>query len=427
MPDRILAQFIIILFLPYSEYDLPHSPPFTCPFPRCEKKHKVRSKLAIHYAVTHKVLKRYFEEEKINLGNKIEKDTSDFDEESTSSVINKKEQQKSIRIPSNRTPRGQHRQCELCGLKFKKSPNAYQEHNLHLFHKHFKEKFYNENYLPQSPPYVCPWQGCKIVSKVRSKLAIHIARTHKVLKRYLEEEINRITDEKDVFLPENSDKEDHFLSSNEKNKNNSKQFSSESSDDDDSWESSNELKTKIDDFDKESISLVPKKKRPRPKPKCKKVVLNPSRITKTNEEEENLSEFEELLTPKKPQKRIRLMSRDDDSGIFNDNSSVISATKREHFEFSTNNDVTIGSDFEYSRRDENVISDDSIENNIGMSENLGLVHKFPQTSVINENEITHEGTIIKREKHSTSTNQIFVCPICELEGIYKSLHKALNI
>ena len=274
MPDRILAQFIIILFLPYSEYDLPHSPPFTCPFPRCEKKHKVRSKLAIHYAVTHKVLKRYLEEE-INLANQTETDV----------------------------------------------------------------------------------------------------------------------------LPENSNQ-----------KNNAKQFLSES--EDDSSRSSNQLKKKIDDFDEESISSVPKKKKPRPKPKSKQV--NP----RTTEEK---SEFEE--STHKP-KRSRLISRDDDSGIFNDNSSVISATKRENFGLT--NDVTVGSDFEYSRGDENIISDDTIENNIGISENLGLVvHKNPQTSLINENnEIIHKGTNIKREKQSSTTSQIFVCPICELEGIYRNLDKA---
>ena len=258
---------------------------------------------------------------------------------------------------------------------------------------------YSEYDLPHSPPFTCPFPRCETKHKVRSKLAIHYAVTHKVLKRYLEEEMNLGNKTETDVLPENSNQ-----------KNNAKQFLSES--EDDSSKSSNQLKKKIDDFDEESISSVPKRKKPRPKPKSKQVK------PRTTEEK---SEFEE--STHKP-KRSRLISRDDDSGIFNDNSSVISATKRENFGLT--NDVTVGSDFEYSRGDENIISDDTIENNIGISENLGLVvHKNPQTSLINENnEIIHKGTNIKREKQSSTTSQIFVCPICELEGIYRNLDKA---
>ena len=75
---------------------------------------------------------------------------------------------------------------------------------------------------------------------------------------------------------------------------------------------------------------------------------------------------------------------------------------------------------------DNPIIVDSTENNIAISENIGEVHQtnnqFPSTS-FNENEIIHEEKIIKDENH-LSTNQIFVCPICGSEGIYRSLHKA---
>ena len=89
------------------------------------------------------------------------------------------------------------------------------------------------------------------------------------------------------------------------------------------------------------------------------------------------------------------------------------------------NDTAIRSDFENSTGDNlNIV--DSAENNIAISENIEEVHQpnnqFPSTS-FTENEIIHEEKIIKPENH-LSTNQIFVCPICGLEGIYRSLQKA---
>ena len=58
-------------------------------------------------------------------------------------------------------------------------------------------------------------------------------------------------------------------------------------------------------------------------------------------------------------------------------------------------------------------------NSIAESENL-----FPPTS-FNENNIIQKDTAntIKSERHSLD-NQVFVCPVCKSEGIFRSLQKA---
>ena len=83
--------------------------------------------------------------------------------------------------------------CELCGNFYKNSDITYRV--LHMYKKHFKDKFHSEIDLDfSSSPLKCPREGCtfssvsKNIKYEKLKLIIHYFQTHGILEKYLKEQ-----------------------------------------------------------------------------------------------------------------------------------------------------------------------------------------------------------------------------------------------
>ena len=84
--------------------------------------------------------------------------------------------------------------CELCGYQFN-GKNKIRDRLHHFYYQHFKEKINQEIGIPQYPPFSCPWKDCEYNSpKIRLNLVIHCFNRHKILDKYLEEELKNIQD-----------------------------------------------------------------------------------------------------------------------------------------------------------------------------------------------------------------------------------------
>ena len=56
---------------------------------------------------------------------------------------------------------------------------------------------------------------------------------------------------------------------------------------------------------------------------------------------------------------------------------------------------------------------------------INILRYSPNITSFNENKIIQkDSTPIKSERHSLDIDQIFVCPICKSEGIFRNLYKA---
>ena len=85
--------------------------------------------------------------------------------------------------------------CELCEHNYKKeSKNKSEDRSLHLFNKHFKEKFEEEfgNQFTKSLPN-CPYENCPYQNPKQRFLLYHYYRKHGIQKKYFDEEITKIS------------------------------------------------------------------------------------------------------------------------------------------------------------------------------------------------------------------------------------------
>ena len=85
--------------------------------------------------------------------------------------------------------------CELCEHNYKKgSKNPSQDRSLHLFNKHFKEKFQEEfgNLFIIKSLITCPYENCPYQNPTHKFLLFHYYRKHGIQKRYFDNEIAKI-------------------------------------------------------------------------------------------------------------------------------------------------------------------------------------------------------------------------------------------
>ena len=71
--------------------------------------------------------------------------------------------------------------CKVCAMKTR----GMSEYLKHLSKVHFKHKLLT--FVPKSPPYKCPMEGCEVVKKDRYNIALHYGMTHKVALKLMQE------------------------------------------------------------------------------------------------------------------------------------------------------------------------------------------------------------------------------------------------